>query len=89
MSGFPTWAALRCFLRGTSSRDWLEHSMSNDNISENSNERGGSGANNSHRPTNPTPKSEQQPQEPPRRNKQPQPGDTDDKSGQQPQGSSR
>jgi hypothetical protein len=60
--------------------------MSNDNISENSNERGGSGSNNSHRPTNP-PKSEQQSQEPPRPNKQPQPGDTDDKSGRQPQGS--
>ena len=63
--------------------------MSNDNIIENSNERGGSGANNSHRPTNPTPKSEQQPQEPPRRNRQPQPGDTDDESGRQPQGSPR
>ena len=61
--------------------------MSNDNIIENSNECGGSGANNSHRPTNPAPKSEQQSHEPPRRNRQPQPGDTDDKSGQQPQGS--
>ena len=63
--------------------------MSNDNISEKSNERGGSGANNSHRPTNPAPKSGQQSQEPPRRNKQPQPGDINDKSGRQPQGSSR
>jgi hypothetical protein len=87
MSGFPTWAALRCCLRGTSSHDWLEHPMSNDNIGENRNERGGAGSNNSHRPSNP-PKSEQQPQEP-RRNKQPQPGDTDDKSGRQPQGSPR
>jgi hypothetical protein len=76
-------------VRGTSSRDWLEHSMSNDNISEKSNERGGSGANNSHRPTNPAPKSEPQSQEPPRRNNQPQPGDIDDKSGRQPQESSR
>jgi hypothetical protein len=48
--------------------------MSNDNISEDANEQGGSGTNNSHRPK---PAPEQ---------KQPQPGDVDDKSGQQPQG---
>ena len=63
--------------------------MSNDNIIENGNERGGSGANNSHRPTNPAPKSEQQSQKPLRRNRQPQPGDADDESGRQPQGSPR
>jgi hypothetical protein len=59
--------------------------MSNDNISENTDEHGGSGTNNSHRPTKPAPG--QQSQESPRRSeKQPQPGDLDDKSGRQPQG---